>query len=233
MTSGMVRPTRPTRIATSAAIIVIACTAAFLLARYDRLPGILPVHFAPSGYANGWQYRNYWRVMMPVFVQLALMVTFGSVGALLLSRPHGDHDRDAPDVRTAATATEAVTLIALIWIVFQAYAAYALAAMWQLGRGGLGPSYTTLEIVGGVLSVIVFARAQIRLGRPQPRPFVAEHWRFGQLYKNPLDPALFVPTRDGSRWTLNFGRPMAAALMGVILGAGVVGPALILVLLLR
>jgi uncharacterized membrane protein len=65
------------------------------------------------------------------------------------------------------------------------------------------------------------------------RPFVAEHWRFGQLYNNPADPALFVPTRDGRRWTLNFGRPVAAALLGLILLLGIVGPTVVLALLLR
>jgi uncharacterized membrane protein len=53
------------------------------------------------------------------------------------------------------------------------------------------------------------------------------------LYKNPLDPALFVPTRDGLHWTLNFGRPVAAVLIGVLLAVGLVGPVLILALLLR
>jgi hypothetical protein len=172
-------------------------------------------------------------VLTPVFVQLALVATLGSVGALLLSRPHGEHDRNAPDVRAAAAAAEAVTLIGLVWIVFQAYAGYALHAMWQRGRGGLGLDYTLLEMTGVVLTVVVFARAQLRFGRPAPRPFVAEHWRFGQLYNNALDPALFVPTRDGSRWTLNFGRPVAAALMAVVLGIGIVAPAVILGLLLR
>jgi uncharacterized membrane protein len=66
-----------------------------------------------------------------------------------------------------------------------------------------------------------------------PRPFVAEHWRFGQLYHNPADPALFVPTRSGRRWTLNFGRPVAAALMGLVLGVGIIAPTVILGLLLR
>jgi uncharacterized membrane protein len=53
------------------------------------------------------------------------------------------------------------------------------------------------------------------------------------LYKNREDPALFAPTRDGTRWTLNFGRPFAAALMGTVLLLGIVLPVVILVLLLR
>ncbi len=76
-------------------------------------------------------------------------------------------------------------------------------------------------------------RAHLQLGRPAPREYVAEHWRFGQLYSNAADPALFVPTRDGSRWTLNFGRPAAATLLGLLLTIGIVGPTVILWLVLR
>ena len=232
-TSSIVQPTAATRIAGLVSALVIAATAGFVITQYAALPDILPVRFGRGGYPNGWQYRTVSRVLMPVFVQLALVLTLGSIAALVLSRPHGEHDRDAPDVRTAAAAAEAVTLIALVWVAFQGYAAVALIRMWQLGRAGLGPVYTILEVTGGVMSVLIFARAQITFGRPTPRPYVAQHWRFGQLYKNPDDPALFVPTRDGSRWTLNFGRPVAAALLGVILGVGIIGPAVILGLLLR
>ena len=125
-------------------------------------------------------------------------------------------------------------LITLIWVAFQGYASLALTDMWQKERGGLGglvllPSSSSVSCSTGIVAV----RAHVRLGRPAPRPFVAGHWRFGQLYKNAEDPALFVPTRDGSRWTLNFGRPVAAALLALVLGMGIIGPAVILVLALR
>ena len=151
----------------------------------------------------------------------------GLVGANLRVRPV------AADVHAAATASEAVMLMTFIWVAFQGYAAFALAGMWHRERAGLGVWYTRWEYVGIGLTVAAAIRAQRRVGRPDPRPFVAEHWRFGQLYKNAADPALFVPTRDGSRWTLNFGRPVAAALMALILGAGIVAPTLILGLMLR
>jgi len=229
----LVEPSPITRVVAILALGAIGATAAFLLARYSSLPGILPVHFTRRGYPDGWQYRTHVRVLMPVFVQIALLVTFGSTALLLLSRPHGRLEPDAPDVRAATAAAEAVALIAFVWIGFQAYAALALVAMWQQQRAGLGPVYSALEITGIVATVIIFARANAGLGRPAARPFVPEHWRFGQLYKNPADPALFVPTRDGSRWTLNFGRPVAAALMAVLLAIGIAGPALILRFLLR
>lgn len=229
----MITPSRPTQAAVFVSLVMMAGSGVFLASQYPVLSDILPVHFMANGYPNGWQFKTYARVLMPLLVQLALAVTFGAVAALLLSRPHGQHDREAADVRAAKTAAEAVTLIALIWIAFQAYAAIALVTMWHRQRAGLGALYYGLEVTGVVASVLVFARANLQFGRPEPRPFVAAHWRFGHLYKNPDDPALFVPTRDGSRWTLNFGRPVAAALLGIVLLVGVVGPAAILGFLLR
>lgn len=230
--SRWVQPTRLTRRAVIVSVCAIALTCGFLIARYPSLPDLLAVHFMRGGRPNGWQYKTWARVLVPVFVQLALVSTLDVVALLLLSRPHGDHDVHAADVRAAATAAEAVALLASIWIVFQTYAAFALARMWERQVSRLD-GYNAVEGVGLLLTVVVAVRAQVRLGRPEARPFVPEHWRFGQLYKNPDDPALFVPTRNGARWTLNFGRPVAAALMGVILFIGIVAPAVILGLSLR
>jgi uncharacterized membrane protein len=229
----MVWPTLSTRVAVALIAAIVLGSGTFLLVRYPSLPWLLPVHFRRNGVPDGWQYKTYLRVMLPVFVQLALSLTFGAIGGLLLSRPHGPRDAHAPDVKAAAAAAEAVILIALIWVAFQAYAGWALVRIWSIGRAGLGFWYAYLEVAGLVLTGVVAVRAHVRLGHPPPRPFVAEHWRFGQLYKNADDPALFVPTRNGLRWTLNFGRPIAAALLGFILVAGIIGPTLILGLALR
>ena len=135
-------------------------------------------------------------------------------------------------MRAAAVAAEAVTLIALIWVTFQGYAAWAWSACGMRSEPGSG-WYTIFELLGFVRPASSpSARTDIS-GSPMPRPYVAAHWRFGQLYKNPEDPALFVPTRDGSHWTLNFGRPKAATLLGLILLIGIVGPTVILMLALR
>jgi uncharacterized membrane protein len=229
----LLRPSHITKVAMAASFATITWSAAFLLVLYPRLPWLLPVHFEPNGFPSGWQYKTYWRVLMPVFVQISLTLILFGIGALLLSRPHGDHDENAPDVRAAAAAAEAVALFAFIWVAFQGYIAVALTLMWRAERAGFGPWYVYLELTGIVLTIAVAIRAHAHLGRPEPRPFVPEHWRFGHLYKNPDDPALFVPTRTGARWTLNFGRPIAAALMGTILLIGIVGPAVISGLLLR
>ena len=239
----IVRPTLLTLLAIAGTLATVAFSAAFLAAAYRALPSLLPVHFGPlligqfrfgrGDGANGWQFKTYWRVFMPVIVQAALALIFGSVGTLLLWRAHDEDDRAAADVVAASTAAEAVALVAFIWVAFQAYAGIALVTMWQTGRPRLGGPYTIITAVGIVLSAAVGWRAQRRLGRPEARAFVAEHWRFGQLYRNAADPALFVPTRTGSRWTLNFGRPVAVVLLGIVLTVGIVAPTVIMGLLLR
>ena len=216
-----------------AIVLVLLGTTMFLVLRFPGLPDLLPVHFNRLGLPDGWQFKTVSRVLLPVFIQLALSLSMGAIAALLISRSTSDHAPDAPDVRAASAAAETVLLMALVWVAFQAYAAFALVKMWTSTRAGLGPMYTGLEVLGLALTALVARRGYGKIGRPVPRPFVPAHWRFGQLYKNPDDPALFVPTRDGTRWTLNFGRPVAAALLGVVLAIGVVGPTLILVLALR
>ena len=228
-----IRPSSVTVAAAVATAAVIVFSLAFLIARYADLPDLLPVRFGRSGGPNGWQFKTLPRVLMPVFVQAALALALGGIGSLVLSRSHGTHDRGASDVKAASVTAESVALMALIWVAFQAYVAMALVGMWERGTGGLGRPYLYVEVVGILLTIGVAVRARAGVGRPERRPFVAGHWRFGRLYRNPGDPALFVPTREGSSWTLNFGRPKAVALMAVILGIGIVGPTVILALLLR
>jgi uncharacterized membrane protein len=225
-------PTPITRSAVFLTVLVIAASGIYLLLEYPSLPELLPVHFNRYGVPNGWQYRSVPRVLIPVGVQAMLALTFGAIALLLLSRPHGQPDLDAPDVRAALAAAEAVALIALVWVTFQGYAAFALARMWMTNKATL-PMYNLVAAAGVLATIAVAVRARVRLGRPEPRPYVASHWRFGQLYRNGDDPALFVPTRDGRRWTLNFGRPVAGALLGFVLVIGVVGPAVLLSLALR
>src|ERR1019366_9447040 len=98
----MIRPSRLTMWSAVTGASAIAFTAAFLLMRYPSLPFILTVHFQRNGRPDGWQYKTYWRVFLPVFLQLALALTLGSIGALLLSRPHGTHDDCHADVKAAS-----------------------------------------------------------------------------------------------------------------------------------
>lgn len=213
-------------------LLLILGTLAFLAWTYASLPDLLPVRFRWDGRPIGWQFRTLPRVLMPVFVQVGLFATFGAVGALLLYRADGDPAL-TPDGQAARDAAEAVMLMATTWIGFQAYAAFALVRLWTSDRSSLGVGYTLLELMGFAVTLAVGLRARRRLGHPHPLPYVESHWRLGELYCNGGNPALFVPTRRGGRWTLNFGRPTAVLLLGGVLVAGIVMPTLMLALALR
>jgi len=230
---GFLHESALTRYAATVSVLAIAATTVFLFWRFASLPDILPVHFMRNGRPNGWQFRTVPRVFVPVFVQLGIFVAGTSVGTLLLSRRDASSATALPDARAAVTATEAITLISTVWVVVQSYTAFALVRLWSGVGSSLGRGYTSLEIAAGLVTVGILVRAQRRLARPQPLTFVPAHWRLGQLYCNAEDPALFVPTRDGRRWTLNFGRPAAAILMGAILIVGIVAPTVMLALTLR
>lgn len=222
-----------TRYATILSVIAMAATTAFLLWRYRSLPDILPVHFRANGRPNGWQFRTLPRVFVPVFVQFGIFVAGSSIGLLLLSRRDAPTATSLPDARAAVTATEAITLMSTTWVVVQSYTAYALVRLWSGVGSTLGIGYTILEVVAAVLTIGIGVRAQRRLSRPEPLPYIPAHWRLGQLYCNAEDPALFVPTRDGRRWTLNFGRPAAVLLLAGILAVGIIAPTVMLALTLR
>jgi uncharacterized membrane protein len=214
-------------------VLAMIGTAGYLLWRYPTLPYLLPVHFARNGRPNGWQFRTMPRVLLPLFIQMGIFLTGAAISVLLLSRKDASTAHSLPDARAAVTASEAVLLISSIWVVFQAYAAHALIVLWLHGGHSLGIGYTISEVLGLFLSAVVGVRAQARLARPDPLPYVAEHWRLGQLYCNRAHPALFVPTRNGQRWTLNLGRPAAVVLLAGILGIGIVAPTTMLTLALR
>jgi uncharacterized membrane protein len=230
------RPTDVTLIALVATICAIAGTAGFLLARYPALPDLLPVHFSRRGAANGWQYKTYPLVLMPVLVQLAMAIAFGAIAVLLLySRVSSTADMRGHEERSRMLLTaEAVTLLAFVWVSFQSVIALQLDSLWRRGRGGLGRVYSAGLATGILASLLIGVRAMVLIGKP---PATTVHdstlWRLKVLYFNPADPALFVPARRGFGWTLNFGRPKSIALILAFVAFGLGAPLLIITFLLR
>ena len=213
----LVRPSRLTKIAIAASVATIAWSAAFLLVRYPRLPWLLPVHFKPNGVPERLAVQD-------LLAGADAGVRPACAGADPRRRSArcccrvrtATTTRTRPTCRAAAAAAEAVALLALIWVAFQGYVAVALDA----------------DVAGGACrtgSLVRLPRADRHRPddrRRHPRPRAARPaGRHDRSFPNTGDsasctrtrddPALFVPTRNGARWTLNFGRPVAAALMGV------------------
>jgi uncharacterized membrane protein len=209
---------------------ITLATATYLGLIYPTLPRGLPVRYL-SGEPVFFQLKTPVVVMLPALVQAALVLTFGALGLLLLwrARPAEHIEARTADVARMRLAVEGVALLGAVWITVQAIGAARLVTLWQGGRGGFGSVYNVTMIVSLLVSVMVVWRTMKAVR--QEAPSIAEAdpslWRFTHLYFNPRDPALFVPTRRGVGWTLNFGRPLAIALIATILTVGVGGPFLL------
>jgi uncharacterized membrane protein len=244
MTPRLPRPTVMTAIAGALTLASITATTGFLFGRYELIPRGIPVHWR-NGRPDMFMNKTVGAVFMPVWTQLILVAVIGSVAVLLLYRAHGasavgarsagmTEEHDAQDRDRMLHGAEAISLLGLIWIAFQGVTAWGVTELWLNYGGGMGRIYNRGLITAGVLSIVVGARAALKIGRPKQR-HVDDHtmWRLKALYFNPADPSLFVPARFGYGLTLNFGRPIAIGIMLAILIIGLGGPFLLARLVLR
>jgi uncharacterized membrane protein len=225
-------PTRRTLICACWSAGITLATASYLGLIYPTLPPGLPVRYM-SGEPVFFQLKTPVIVMLPALVQAALLLTFGALGLLLLWRATPDaagrHVTDQADGLRMRVAVEGVALLGAVWITVQAIGAARLIALWQGGRGGFGRVYNITVLVSLVISAVIVWRTMRAVRHQSPSATTADpsRWRFTNLYVNPHDPALFVPTRRGVGWTVNFGRPLAIVLIATILSIGVGGPFLL------
>ena len=220
-------PTRRSLVCACWAVGITLATASYLGLSYANLPAQLPVRYM-RGEPVFFQVKTPLVVMLPSLVQAALVLVFGALCLMLLWRARpGSVAADTADHTRMSLAVEGVAILGSVWITVQAVGAARLVAVWEGGRPGFGRIYNITLLVSLIVSALVVWRTTRSL---REQPVVApptinpDLWRFTHLYFNPHDPALFVPTRRGAGWTLNFGRPLAIVLIAAILAIGVGGP---------
>jgi len=209
-------------------VLLTVGTAIYLASTYSSLPLGVPVQYVRDR-PFIFEVKSPRVVMLPVLVQLGLITVFGSLILLLLWRAQpadGDGAHSEADNARMRLAAEGVSLLAAVWIAVQALGAVRLMVLWRGAWGGFGRVYSMALLAAIAVSVVVMARTIRLVGRQRRRlePANPAVWRLRHLYVNPRDPALFVQTRTGSGWTLNFGRPIAIVLLAATLLLGVGGP---------
>jgi uncharacterized membrane protein len=227
----MYRPTFLTLLAVGTTIAAISGTTGYILGRAPSMYGMLPVHFDDEGIADRFVRASYLVVLVPVWIQLSLAIVFGAMGGVLLYRTRKTRSAVEDEVsrqerERMLMAAEAISLLSAIWVTFQGLLAVRLIMMWQNMCCGLGDVYYQTLVVCIVLSALVGVRAAVYLHHPKPlvRETEAAHWRYPGVYFNRQDPALFVPRRNGSGWTINFGRPQAIVIIGLVVLVSIWAP---------
>jgi uncharacterized membrane protein len=191
---------------------LLAATAVYLRANWDRIPARFPIHWDFNGRPNNWVDRSAGGVFGPLILG-ALIVAFLLAMAALT-------------YRYARRTTQRSTTFAVVTAV-----AYLIASVFSLA--GLSPFWTPSPwvVFGSIIGflaiiVIVVARAS---SRPEPENATnestpEEFWHAGDFYYNPNDPALFVEKRCGVGFTFNFANRVSWVILGgsVLFFAGII-----------
>jgi hypothetical protein len=209
------RPRRPAlpggALAQAGPFLVLAAAALLAVVRWDRIPERFPVHWTLDGEVDRWAERNPAGVFAPIVV--AALVC----GGILVVA--------ATVVRSSRTGAASARR-GLVVLLFVEYV-MTLVPLWMTLRITLGIGGAIPVAAGVVMTVVVLLLVPWLLlepssaaaGSPSMRGDGTpnECWKWGLVYYNREDPALWVAKRIGVGHTLNFARPGAWILLGATL----------------
>lgn len=235
-------------------VLLPAVTAVIGIVRYPRMPHRLPTYFGLSGHPDHYATRSVGSVFGPVLTQ-ALLTALLLVLAWAVLRGRAQLDAEDPRAgirhrRFVSTSARMLSAVAAgVNVVFL----LAALAMWNVI--GSGPVVSTVTTVLGLLAVGVPVGLAVRAGQGgsrlkvdaadgggragdagtgaatdhRPKPVNRDDdrlYRWGLVYYNPDDPALFVPKRFGVGWTVNMARPLAWVLLAATIAVAAIAPAI-------
>jgi uncharacterized membrane protein len=224
------------------AVVLTVATVLVGALDYPRMPARLAVHFGASGRADHWAAKSFAAAFGPVFAEVASAILLLAVaGVALRSRAQ----LDAEDPQTATRHRRFVLAAARALLVLAACtsATFLTTALevWHIAVPP-APVRAALNVLPVLLGAAVILVVVVRIGQGGSRIRLAgasaggdgrtvnrdddRLYRYGVFYYNPDDPAVFVPKRFGVGWTLNVARPMAWLILGVLVAAVVLGPAI-------
>jgi uncharacterized membrane protein len=193
--------------------LILFCSAGWLAMHWQSIPGRFPVHFDQNGIPNEWSSRSISGVYGILIVGLVVCLLIHTMMLI------GKHVRRLPQATMRARAFNWMLLEITIGL------ALLIGALAQLALYGTVLSHSLLlqVIISCILAVIVIIPTTtflIMVKRERATP-VADSgdrtpdrcWKWGLIYFNPGDPAVFVEKRFGVGYTVNWARPAAWGLL--------------------
>jgi uncharacterized membrane protein len=200
-------------------LLPVAVTAGVLAVRWDAIPQRFAQHWTMAGVHLGDMAAN--RI-----VERSVGSVFGllgmAVGVVLLMGVVAEMtQRSSPGFagREAMLRVTRDALLASAWLVSVLFSAISLLPLCASPETVL-PVVMALALVGTLGLVGWLGYRAVRSGAlmaAAAQSTDARFWKAGMFYVNPADSALFVPKRYGIGYTLNFGRPVAWVVIGVLL----------------
>jgi uncharacterized membrane protein len=214
-------------------VSIIAVNIILGLAFYKNMPERVPVHWNSLNQIDRWADKSYSLIFqMPVtelFMTGLMFVLYKAIGwakqQISASNPEVSRERNRLfRLRLSVYMIFVNTIIVLI---------YTNIDMTYLGI--LNPDADMMLVINAFFTLAILVSAvylavstgqggsRIKLNDDKKEPGTYadrnddRYWKWGMIYFNPKDPAIFIEKRFGVGWTINFGRPGAyIAIAGLI-----------------
>lgn len=212
-------------------LLLIVATVLICVLGYDRFPAEIPMKIDFNGEVTRSVAKSYRSVLWPAFVQSFLLIVFVFTNIVIgrskqvaeASDPEGSLQRNVRFRRIWSAY-----LIVTSFIVMTALCLVPIGLLneWPGNVAAIGTiaAAVVMVICSTVLSIKTGqGGSRIKLPSGDKQQSVASaadqdrHWKLGQFYYNPDDPALFVEKRFGIGWTVNLARPAVWLMVAVII----------------
>jgi uncharacterized membrane protein len=206
--------------------LVVASAAVWMAMRWHELPARFPTHWDATGRPDAWATRSVTSVFGISVIGFVMCGLLLLLGAALLT---GSRRVSAVGPRAHAEQRfRFITLAVLLAAEYFVAATFALVTALPSIRnpGALIAAVMFIALIFVVTTALVLARvgqggsrlvAPDRSETPIGDRTADANWRWGLLYVNRGDPALFVEKRFGLGYTFNFGNPWAWVILAAFL----------------
>nr|WP_026770965.1 DUF5808 domain-containing protein [Sediminibacillus terrae] len=196
---------------------------------YEQIPERIPMQYNFSGEVTNWADKSYRSMLMMPIMQVYLTSLFLFINTMIskakqqlnAANPEKSMEQNIRFRRrwsgyiivsgTALTLLFAFTQISFIFPVnTQLLTIVPIFLSGAMVAGAIFLAFNTGQ--GGSRIKTGTDKQGDAIDRDDDR-----HWKLGQFYFNPEDPALFLEKRFGVGWTINFARPLAWTVLIVII----------------
>jgi uncharacterized membrane protein len=195
--------------------LILFGAAAYLGLNWEDVPARFPTHWNLAGKPDGWTTKSVAGVFRGLSIGLAAcsMTLFTSYAVLHWTRLPRVTGMDGHQGRRVRYVN-LVAMLAWAYLIAMLLAWTSVVPMFATETGQLRlPLLFRVApfavIIAGTLAIRVMRREAASDGPPIGDTTPDSCWRFGRLYFNRADPALFVEKRMGLGYTLNLGNPVS------------------------
>ena len=214
-------------------LLVITTTIMVSLMVYETIPGRIPLRFDFSGDATNFVEKSYQVLLFIPLVQLLMTLIFIFVYYSITKA------KQQIEPGNRQQTLQQTVIFRYRWSLFTIIAGLltlVMLSLIQFTMIGLIPSkmISMIILILPIIIVIAAVILSILTGQsgsrvktknlPEKKPIFKDddsYWKFGVLYYNPEDPAIFIEKRFGIGWTINWGRKSSwLILLGLLLLTG-------------